>query len=137
MHLFSDLTSCMRSEANQFRFFLHNMAYVLLHTFCRLHLQHNEWAARPVFDDPLEGSQDQGARAEATDEDQNSSADLTPLEDRLVENLAIVPSLEFDVMSKVPKYTGDDKEGEVCRRGDDESPPHLLRPFRHQKFCLL
>lgn len=43
-HLLSDRTSCCRFEANQFRLFLHSMAYVLLHTFRRLHLRGSEWA---------------------------------------------------------------------------------------------
>lgn len=43
-HLFSDRTSCSRFEANQFRLFLHSAAYVLLHTFRRLHLRGTQWA---------------------------------------------------------------------------------------------
>jgi len=43
-HLLSDRTSCSRFEANQFRLFLHSMAYVLLHTFRRLHLRGSQWA---------------------------------------------------------------------------------------------
>jgi hypothetical protein len=43
-HLLSDRTSCSRFEANQFRLFLHSMAYVLLHTFRRLHLRGSEFA---------------------------------------------------------------------------------------------
>lgn len=43
-HLLSDRTSCSRFEANQFRLFLHSMAYVLLHAFRRLHLRGSQWA---------------------------------------------------------------------------------------------
>jgi len=43
-HLFSDRTSCPRFEANQFRLLLHSLAYVLMHTFRRLHLRGGEWA---------------------------------------------------------------------------------------------
>jgi len=43
-HLLSDRTSCSRFEANQFRLFLHSVAYVLLHTFRRLHLRGSEFA---------------------------------------------------------------------------------------------
>jgi hypothetical protein len=43
-HLFSDRTSCSRFEANQFRLFLHSIAYVLLHTFRRFYLKGSEWA---------------------------------------------------------------------------------------------
>jgi len=43
-HLFSDRTSCSRFEANQFRLLLHSLAYVLLHTFRRLHLGGTQWA---------------------------------------------------------------------------------------------
>jgi len=48
-HLLSDRTSCHRFEANQFRLFLHSMAYVLLHTLRRCHLQGTTWA-RAQFD---------------------------------------------------------------------------------------
>lgn len=48
-HLLSDRTSCSRFEANQFRLFLHSVAYVLYHTFRRLHLQGSEFA-RAQFD---------------------------------------------------------------------------------------
>ncbi len=40
-HLMSDRTSCTSFSANQFRFFLHSAAYVLLHTFRTLHLIRN------------------------------------------------------------------------------------------------
>ena len=43
-HLLSDRTSCSRFEANQFRLFLHSMAYVLLHAFRHLHLKGSQWA---------------------------------------------------------------------------------------------
>jgi hypothetical protein len=43
-HLFSDRTSCSRFEANQFRLFLRSVAYVVLHTFRRLHLKGSEFA---------------------------------------------------------------------------------------------
>ena len=38
-HLASDRTSCHRFEANQFRLFMHSMAYVLLHDFRERYLQ--------------------------------------------------------------------------------------------------
>lgn len=44
-HLMSDRTSCTSFSANQFRLFLHSAAYVLLHTFRRLHLKGTEWAS--------------------------------------------------------------------------------------------
>jgi hypothetical protein len=44
-HLMSDRTSCPSFAANQFRLFLHSAAYVLLHTFRRLHLKGTEWAS--------------------------------------------------------------------------------------------
>jgi len=43
-HLFSDRTSCCEFEANQFRLFLHSLAYVLLHTFREVHLRGTEFA---------------------------------------------------------------------------------------------
>lgn len=48
-HLRSDRTSCHRFEANQFRLFLHSMAYMLLHTLRLCHLQGTTWA-RAQFD---------------------------------------------------------------------------------------
>ena len=48
-HLLSDRTSCHRFEANQFRLFLHSMAYVLLHALRRRHLQGTMWT-RAQFD---------------------------------------------------------------------------------------
>jgi len=48
-HLLSDRTSCHRFEANQFRLFLHSLAYVLLHALRRCHLQGTAWA-RAQFD---------------------------------------------------------------------------------------
>lgn len=48
-HLRSDRTSCHRFEANQFRLFLHSMAYVLKHLLRRHHLQGTLWA-RAQFD---------------------------------------------------------------------------------------
>ena len=43
-HLFSDRTSCTSFEANQFRLFLHSMAYVLMHTFREVYLRGTEFA---------------------------------------------------------------------------------------------
>ncbi len=43
-HLASDRTSCTSFWANQFRLFLHSMAYVLLHHFREKHLQTTELA---------------------------------------------------------------------------------------------
>ena len=43
-HLFSDRTSCTSFEANQFRLFLHSMAYVIMHTFQELPLRGTEFA---------------------------------------------------------------------------------------------
>jgi hypothetical protein len=48
-HLLSDRTSCHRFEANQFRLFLHSMAYMLMHALRRRHLQGTTWA-RAQFD---------------------------------------------------------------------------------------
>lgn len=48
-HLRSDRTSCHRFEANQFRLFLHSMAYVLKHALRRHHLRNTPWA-RAQFD---------------------------------------------------------------------------------------
>jgi len=48
-HLRSDRTSCHRFEANQFRLFLHSMAYVLTQTLRSRHLQETPWA-RAQFD---------------------------------------------------------------------------------------
>lgn len=48
-HLRSDRTSCHRFEANQFRLFLHSMAYVLTHTLRGRHLAETPWA-RAQFD---------------------------------------------------------------------------------------
>jgi hypothetical protein len=48
-HLHSDRTSCHRFEANQFRLFLHSMAYILHHTLRRHYLQETPWA-RAQFD---------------------------------------------------------------------------------------
>jgi hypothetical protein len=44
-HLMSDRTSCTSFSANQFRLFLHSAAYVIYHTFRRLHLKGTEWAS--------------------------------------------------------------------------------------------
>jgi len=44
-HLLSDRTSCTRFSANQFRLFLHSAAYVIFHTFRRLHLKGTQWAS--------------------------------------------------------------------------------------------
>lgn len=43
-HLLSDRTSCCRFEANQFRLFLHSLAYVLLQALRELHLKGTELA---------------------------------------------------------------------------------------------
>jgi hypothetical protein len=43
-HLASDRTSCSSFEANQFRLFLHSMAYILLHAFRDKHLKQTEFA---------------------------------------------------------------------------------------------
>jgi len=43
-HLFSDRTSCSSFEANQFRLFLHSIAYVLMHTYRELYLRGTEFA---------------------------------------------------------------------------------------------
>jgi hypothetical protein len=43
-HLLSDRTSCSSFEANQFRLFMHSIAYVLMHTFRHRHLRHTEFA---------------------------------------------------------------------------------------------
>ena len=43
-HLRSDKTSCSSFLANQFRLFLHSMAYVLLHTFREKYLQNTQFA---------------------------------------------------------------------------------------------
>jgi len=44
-HLLSDRTSCCRFEANQFRLFLHSLAYVLLQALRELHLKGTELAS--------------------------------------------------------------------------------------------
>ena len=43
-HLFSDRTSCMSFQANQFRLFLHSIAYVIMHTFREQYLRGTEFA---------------------------------------------------------------------------------------------
>ncbi|MHC4459053.1 MAG: IS1380 family transposase [Planctomycetota bacterium] len=43
-HLASDRTSCSSFQANQFRLFLHSIAYILMHTFRDKHLKHTEFA---------------------------------------------------------------------------------------------
>ena len=43
-HLLSDRTSCSSFEANQFRLFMHSIAYVLMHSFRQKHLRHTEFA---------------------------------------------------------------------------------------------
>lgn len=43
-HLQSDRTSCSSFLANQFRLFLHSLAYVLLHAFRERHLAQTEFA---------------------------------------------------------------------------------------------
>lgn len=48
-HLASDRTSCSSFSANQFRLFLHSIAYVLIHTFRLKHLKGTE-LAKAQFD---------------------------------------------------------------------------------------
>jgi hypothetical protein len=43
-HLLSDRTSCSSFAANQFRLFMHSIAYMLLHTFRQRHLQSTEFS---------------------------------------------------------------------------------------------
>ena len=43
-HLLSDRTSCSSFQANQFRLFLHSIAYILMHTFREKHLKNTEFA---------------------------------------------------------------------------------------------
>jgi hypothetical protein len=43
-HLFSDRTSCSGFEANQFRLFMHSIAYILMHAFRERHLKNTEFA---------------------------------------------------------------------------------------------
>ncbi len=43
-HLYSDRTSCSGFQANQFRLFMHSMAYILMHTFRERHLKNAEFA---------------------------------------------------------------------------------------------
>jgi len=43
-HLRSDKTSCSSFMANQFRLFLHSIAYVLLHAFREMHLKNTQFA---------------------------------------------------------------------------------------------
>jgi hypothetical protein len=43
-HLASDRTSCSTFQANQFRLFLHSIAYILLHAFRDKHLRQTEFA---------------------------------------------------------------------------------------------
>jgi hypothetical protein len=43
-HLFSDRTSCSSFQANQFRLFMHSIAYVLMHAFRERHLKNTEFA---------------------------------------------------------------------------------------------
>ena len=43
-HLASDRTSCSSFSANQFRLFLHSIAYVLMHAFREKHLKNTEFA---------------------------------------------------------------------------------------------
>jgi len=43
-HLLSDRTSCSAFQANQFRLFLHSIAYMLLHAFRERHLAQTEFA---------------------------------------------------------------------------------------------
>jgi hypothetical protein len=43
-HLLSDRTSCSSFEANQFRLFMHSIAYVLMHSFRQKHLRQTAFA---------------------------------------------------------------------------------------------
>ena len=43
-HLASDRTSCNSYTANQFRLFMHSIAYILIHTFRERHLKNTEFA---------------------------------------------------------------------------------------------
>jgi hypothetical protein len=43
-HLLSDRTSCSSFAANQFRLFMHSIAYILMHTFRHRHLRQTEFA---------------------------------------------------------------------------------------------
>jgi hypothetical protein len=43
-HLASDRTSCSDFQANQFRLFIHSIAYVLMHSFREKHLSNTEFA---------------------------------------------------------------------------------------------
>jgi len=43
-HLASDRTSCSSFEANQFRLFLHSIAYMLMHAFREKHLKNTQFA---------------------------------------------------------------------------------------------
>ena len=43
-HLLSDRTSCSTFPANQFRLFMHSIAYILVHTFREQHLRNTEFA---------------------------------------------------------------------------------------------
>ena len=48
-HLHSDRTSCSSFQANQFRLFMHSMAYILMHTLRQQHLKNTE-LAKAQFD---------------------------------------------------------------------------------------
>ena len=43
-HLLSDRTSCSSFQANQFRLFMHSIAYILMHSFRERHLKNSEFA---------------------------------------------------------------------------------------------
>lgn len=43
-HLLSDRTSCSSFQANQFRLFIHSIAYILMHAFRQRHLRQTEFA---------------------------------------------------------------------------------------------
>jgi hypothetical protein len=43
-HLLSDRTSCSGFQANQFRLFMHSIAYILMHSFREKHLKDTEFA---------------------------------------------------------------------------------------------
>jgi len=43
-HLLSDRTSCSTFPANQFRLFMHSIAYILMHAFRQRHLKNTEFA---------------------------------------------------------------------------------------------
>jgi hypothetical protein len=57
LYLKSDRASCNKFSANQFRLFLHSMAYVLIHTFQSEMLQGTEYATATFNDHKGEDTQ--------------------------------------------------------------------------------